>query len=210
MSFCEIEVDEEVCFRASTMLTGEGKENRNENLCQSVKTDDSTKVPSNLRSSWDLPTSFQKVYGSNETITLQSEVSGNCESSPTKDNWDLPSAISQAYVGMDVEHVAKYSEAEHSALLTDALSDALMRHREATSQSEVVWKEERDCLLKKLTEAEQSLSLHAEKLSSQADSLRRVQDDLGVSNMQTKALTLRVQVCSYLLFLCVGFMCLWW
>jgi hypothetical protein len=224
-SYCEIEVDDEITFRApikqSIDVPAEidGKENT-ENITECEPTSvvskaaapeplAPSKMPTNLRSSWDLPSSITSQYSSKpltsftdapaiSNIRSRSSWEDEPETSskkPTvsKQSWELPSNLTRAY-GNNNEHIAKYSEAEHQTLLGAAVSAANSEHEKKVQVLEVEWSAEKQTLEARILQLEKKATDSAGSNQKSEELIQEAQQEAMLSKMQTKALTHRVQV----------------
>jgi len=227
-SYCEIEVDDEITFRAPIQQKGtesieiSDKENEVnagavENVVSEIKSNAtipaevmaSSKMPTNLRSSWDLPSSISSQYSSKPVTSFtNAPVISNIRSrsswedatettskKPTviKPSWDLPTNLTHAYGNSD-EHLAKYSEAEHQTLLDNALAVLTGDHEKKMLDKETEWVAEKDILQGSILDLEKKFSENAGSSLKSEQLIQEAQQETMLSKMQTKALTHRVQV----------------
>lgn len=234
-SYQEIEVDDEITFRApivkKSVEAHVDKENaENSAACLASVSDNviktaisevlpASKMPTNLRSSWDLPSSITNQYSSKSATsftnasvisnirsrssweeTTETTSSSKKFTTAPKSSWDLPSNLTRAY-GNNDEHLAKYSEAEHQTLLDDAVAVVASEHEKTLEAKQAEWTAEKEVFQAKIQEMEQRVKESTGSTAKSQDLIQEAQQEAMLSKMQTKALTHRVQVGSS--FVCI-------
>ena len=153
--------------------------------------------PSNLRSSWELPYDLVQAYGptksSSESITRKPL--GELDHNLNKE-WDLENNLAHSYGKLaDAEnHLPKFSDAEHAALLATAVNNAVLDQTHLLESKLLEWQLEREKLNVMLTEKDEQLRVHSLDISKFQKELLEAKQEAAGYKVQTKALALRVQV----------------
>ena len=148
--------------------------------------------PTNLRSSWELPSDLIQTYGSSKSGADIRKPLGEIDTN-TNSEWNN---LTHTYGKLtDVEsHLPKFSDAEHASLVEVAVNNAITEQVRVLESKQIEWQTEREKLMNILTERDNQLSDCTTELSICQKDLLEVKQESAGFKVQTKALAIRVQV----------------